>query len=514
MGVAMKIGSERLADSLNNFLQSVSIVGEKSATDGIDVFKGTEEAPTSHPTGKVEDGTQKAQEGSFGAELDANVKKDIPASANAVAPQTEGTQDSHQLQIGNVQYSVGKNPSVEKDYKDKPKDPQEGTTSEVKVEGEKFSSFTDATPLPELLAALETIGGRLLKSAQFWQQPSAAAPATTKDAAQAGAGAAAQAGQPSELDHAVYTTAVRYLNHGRLLGTKAATFLNQQAIEQHRKQAAQQAALAARPQPNGRAKRAEESSSETDDDSEDDGGEKSKDKGPAKDKGGDKEKSKGDSGGGGGGGGAKPDGGPPGGGPPMGAPPMMGDSGAAPTPDMGGGPPPGAGGGGMGGGMGAGAPTEQPSPEEAAALMQAMQQGQGMDGAGILGAMGTGGGGGGGAPPPGAGGGGMGMDPSMGGGAPPGGGMGMDPAMGGGGGGGMGMEGQIDPAMLQAILAQLGSNPQQLQAQAAMKMACELENTAPLSKEAAAAYKPKTAAEKAKYDHIKAHVEEVLSFRP
>lgn len=154
-----------------------------------------------------------------------------------------------------------------------------------------------------------------------------------------------------------------------------------------------------------------------------------------------------------------------------------------------GGPPPEAAGGEGGGGG-------QISPEEEQLLMQLLQGGEGMGAEDAMAGMGGG--------DPAAAAGGMGGgDPAaagMGGGDPAAGGMGGDPlaAMGGGAEGG----GEVDPAMLEQILAELGVSPQEVQA----KMSAAHKQAAAKAK---AKWQPKTAADREKYARMKQVITEI-----
>jgi hypothetical protein len=163
-----------------------------------------------------------------------------------------------------------------------------------------------------------------------------------------------------------------------------------------------------------------------------------------------------------------------------------------------------------------------PTPEEEALLMKLLSGGQGMGGDDALAGMaggdgdaddlgGMGGDPSGGGMPPGGDpmGGGMppGGDPSMGGGMPPGG--GGDPM--GGAGGGMppgGAGGEVDPAMLQQILAELGVSPEQVQGKvAAARKARQKQATARTAQRTK--WQPKTAADREKYARMKQVITEI-----
>lgn len=164
-----------------------------------------------------------------------------------------------------------------------------------------------------------------------------------------------------------------------------------------------------------------------------------------------------------------------------------------------GGPPPEAAAGGEGGGGG------QISPEEEQLLMQLLQGGEGMGAEDAMAGMGGGdpaaAGMGGGDPAAAGMGGGDPLAALGGGGGAPAGGAGGDPlaAMGGGGAEG---GGEVDPAMLEQILAELGVSPQEVQA----KMSAAHKQAAAKAK---AKWQPKTAADREKYARMKQVITEI-----
>ena len=162
------------------------------------------------------------------------------------------------------------------------------------------------------------------------------------------------------------------------------------------------------------------------------------------------------------------------------------------------GPPAAPAGGDLGGGGGMGGAGGGMGGDTGAMILQAL----------LGGALGGGAGGAGGGMPPG--------DPlaAAGGGAPP-----MDPMMAGGAGGGMPPGGgAIDPAMLQAVLAQEGISPQQMEvaamAKAAKVLAERQKAAAALSNEPAknaGNYKPRDAKEAATFKALTEYVRELVA---
>ena len=146
---------------------------------------------STHPTAKVEDGTQKATEGAQSADNERMVKEDVPGqSVNAAAASNLGTdvQASKQLNIGMKQTEVGKDPATEDGYKDKKDDP--GTTHPATVGAEKYGS------VDEFLKAAQ----HLTNTANSILADIANGDAlTTKAAAPAAAPVAAPAATPEEI---------------------------------------------------------------------------------------------------------------------------------------------------------------------------------------------------------------------------------------------------------------------------------------------------------------------------
>lgn len=195
--------------TLQNLIQEISGInktaGHKKVAEPI-TEPGSLEGGTSHPSGKVDDGTQAATTGSFAAEQTAAVKENVgPASVDSAPEATPGSvnQDDHQLNIGTTQSLIGEDPATEDNYKTTKDEPGnidgKSTTSPATVGDEKFASFT----LQEKHAFLTKEANSLLRDltlAGVAPTPAAATPAapTSPEAQAVAAGykTAATAGAP------------------------------------------------------------------------------------------------------------------------------------------------------------------------------------------------------------------------------------------------------------------------------------------------------------------------------
>ena len=171
---------------------------------------GSLEGGTSHPSGKVDDGTQAGTTGTQAAENSAAVKENVGAgSVDSMAEATPGSvkQDDHQLNIGTVQAMTGDDPSSEDDYKETKDEPGniEGasTSSPATVGDEKFASLD----LSQKYTRLTKEAQDLLADLALVKHASPAAPATpaapeTPEAAAVAAGykEAAAAGTVSDAE--------------------------------------------------------------------------------------------------------------------------------------------------------------------------------------------------------------------------------------------------------------------------------------------------------------------------
>ncbi len=110
--------------------------------------KAEELGSSDHVTDDIEDNTQKAETGERYEENSEDVKKDVPGAAvDETDPNSGGTQDDKQFNIGTVQSATGEQPSVEDDYKSDKDDPGTSHPANTEELGEKYSS----AKLPDLL---------------------------------------------------------------------------------------------------------------------------------------------------------------------------------------------------------------------------------------------------------------------------------------------------------------------------------------------------------------------------
>lgn len=143
-------------DQLRNWISEVNgtkQAAEKKAEKGL--------GQTSHPSKSVDDGTEKATEGFFGKELSKDVEKMVPANVDGV--KTVGQdQEKVQLEIGTKKTPTGEQPSVEDDYKDRPKDSPTSLPADAAI-GEKYSfDFSTPAGLKQACAALQNLSNEIL----------------------------------------------------------------------------------------------------------------------------------------------------------------------------------------------------------------------------------------------------------------------------------------------------------------------------------------------------------------
>lgn len=172
----------------NHFDQLRSWVNELNGTKS-----AASQGKTSHPSKSVDDGTKKPTQGAQSSDNEKYVKKHVPASvddSNALGRD----QDELQPNIGLTQSEVGKDPSVEDDFKDRPKDPGTSHPADMSI-GEKYSS----ADLRKYAEAIGNLGNSILADfavAAVPGQPTTKQ-AETKEATQASSSSPSAAELPS-----------------------------------------------------------------------------------------------------------------------------------------------------------------------------------------------------------------------------------------------------------------------------------------------------------------------------
>lgn len=123
-----------LLESLNDFLNEVD--GIKTASDDPGGYMGK----STHPTVSADSNTQEAEQGSRSSENESDVKEDHPGGGvDNTDPNSGGSQDDKQLNVGTVQSATGEDPE---DYKKDKEDPESSHPSHtVEDQGEKYSSM-------------------------------------------------------------------------------------------------------------------------------------------------------------------------------------------------------------------------------------------------------------------------------------------------------------------------------------------------------------------------------------
>lgn len=139
---------------------------------------------TTHPSDKVDDGTSKPTEGARASENSKDVKKMVPADVDG-SPVLGKSQDQLQPNLGPHQSATGEDPSVEDDYKDRPKDPGTSMPADASI-GDKYSfDLTKADGLKKAAVALGDLANAILADITVGSQPNqttSQAQASTKQA--------------------------------------------------------------------------------------------------------------------------------------------------------------------------------------------------------------------------------------------------------------------------------------------------------------------------------------------
>lgn len=159
-------------DQLRTWLNEIN--GEKSAA---------ERGKTTHPSSKVDDGTHKATTGARASENERDVKQTIPGPSVDATKEVGRSQDELQKNIGLHQSATGEDPSVEDNYKDRPKDP--GTTSEMSTAiGEKYSfDLSTADGLQKAAQSMGALANQIMAEIAAGMTPEKKAEHTSKEAA-------------------------------------------------------------------------------------------------------------------------------------------------------------------------------------------------------------------------------------------------------------------------------------------------------------------------------------------
>ncbi len=114
---------------------------------------------SSHPSDDVDDNTHGSDTGARFEENASDVKKDVPGQAvDSTDPNSGGSQDDKQFNIGTKQAPTGEDPSVEEDYKGDKDDPGTSHPANADDTGEKYSSMQ----LKQLLKVAESKAHNIL----------------------------------------------------------------------------------------------------------------------------------------------------------------------------------------------------------------------------------------------------------------------------------------------------------------------------------------------------------------
>lgn len=217
-------------DRITQLLEELQGGNIKQAAAGTEA--GEANSTSSHPTAKVDDGTQTPSTGARAAEYSADTKDLIPANttvdATADNKSQDGDQDRVQPNIGTHQSAIGEDSAVENNYKDKTDEPgmHTGETSTpLKYGVEKYASMS----ITELEKEVAALGNQLLAPYQNTQK--------TAEAAQAGYVAATLAGQTTQADMEKAAAFVDSTIQEALLMADLVGAELQKAAALHRKQA-------------------------------------------------------------------------------------------------------------------------------------------------------------------------------------------------------------------------------------------------------------------------------------
>ena len=138
-----------LLDELNGEKQAAAKRADETVMEhtgsGSKDDPGSRGGPSSHPSAKVDSNTQSYPTGSRFAENHADMKvPEAVGNVDRVSPNSGGSQDDKQLNIGTHQSLTGEDPKVEDNYKGTKDDP--GTSSKMNAERARAPKYGAMRP--------------------------------------------------------------------------------------------------------------------------------------------------------------------------------------------------------------------------------------------------------------------------------------------------------------------------------------------------------------------------------
>lgn len=224
-------------NALRNLLTVISKEHETKTAAAKKAFDGVD---SSHPTAKVDDGTQPNKEGPRIGEH-AKDLKEVPGPDNVqtVAEAKEDEQNAQQFNVGLTSKAVGTDPATERDFKTKQEDP--GTTHPAKAG--KEATFADLrasadTAANKLLAKLAAARGPQAAAAQPAAAAAAPAAPVASDAQKAAAAGYADASkaiaEAGPTDDDLQKLAQTIVGRGTLMGRLVIQHLQKLAAEEEK----------------------------------------------------------------------------------------------------------------------------------------------------------------------------------------------------------------------------------------------------------------------------------------